>query len=229
MKILYILLLLLFCNISFAQELPEIPMKNGLVYYEFKHTLKNTSKCLSKYYKEANSKVGTKIMSVTTANKTLNDYHYIFSTGIMLKGIHAGRKGFEADCADTVSMGVPTFYFIIPTAKTILFPTVDFFTHLTKARIISHKITAQVEVVFINKNEYILKFKDFQYDITSAKNFQPATSEQIPLGEIYQEFLNTEKKTKYQIEFFNAVKYFINSSDEIYLKSLTELYQADEL
>jgi hypothetical protein len=33
MKILYILPLLLFCNISFGQELPEIPMKNDIIYY----------------------------------------------------------------------------------------------------------------------------------------------------------------------------------------------------
>jgi hypothetical protein len=230
MKILYILPLLLICKISLAQDIPEISMKNDLVYYEFKNTLKNSSKCLSQYYQEAYHKVGTKIVSVTTANKTFHEYVYFFNTGTMLKGLMRGTKNtLTAGCADTVAMGVPLFYFIIPPAKTILSPTAQIFTHLTKAKIISHKITAQVEVIFINKNEYILKFKDFQYDVTSMKSFQPGVTEQIPLGELYQEFLNTEKKTKYQIEIFNAVNYFVNSSNEIYLKSLTELYQADEL
>jgi hypothetical protein len=48
MKILYILPILLFCNISFAQELPVIPMKNDIIYYSFlsKHT--NQKNCLAK-------------------------------------------------------------------------------------------------------------------------------------------------------------------------------------
>ena len=48
MKTLYILPLLLFCNISFSQEMPEIPMKNSLIYYNLHNKHNNQKQCLAK-------------------------------------------------------------------------------------------------------------------------------------------------------------------------------------
>ena len=72
MKILYILPVLLFCKISLAQDIPEIPMKNDLVYYEFKHTLKNTGICISKYNFKAALKIPQKLTAkLSTINNGL--------------------------------------------------------------------------------------------------------------------------------------------------------------
>lgn len=226
MKILYILPLLLFCNITFAQELPVIPMKNGLVYYEFKHILTNEKNCISLYFEDANLKVGLKNQTVLTAKQVQLHYEYHFEVGERLK-----RNKVHAKCSDTLNTSLLGFGISIPITSSLLPQNFD--DKKSNGKIFGHGVSANVEVIFLNKNEYILKFKDFQYSyLTMSKNlntYGDITTVQIPLGELYQEFLNTEKKTKYQIEFFNAINYFINSSDEIYLKSLTELYQADEL
>lgn len=223
-----ILILIISTSIS-AQEIPEIKMKNDQVYYEFKHLLKNEKTCLSSFYVEANIKTLSKNASVKTANKSFSNYVYIFQTGGSLKGLMRGTKlTFKADCIDTVAMGGPTFSINILTEYKFLTPA-SALINLVKVKTFSHSITAMVEVIFISKNEYILKFKDFQYNIRTGRDFQSSVETQIPLGEVYKEFLNTEKKSKQAIEIFNAVNYFVNSSDEIYLKSLTECYKADEL
>ena len=46
----FTLLLIVFYNTLAAQELPEIPLKNGMAYYVFEHKLDNTKKCLSNYF-----------------------------------------------------------------------------------------------------------------------------------------------------------------------------------
>ena len=43
------IILLLSSSSIFAQNLPNIPIKNGMAYYSFEHKLDNTAKCLSSY------------------------------------------------------------------------------------------------------------------------------------------------------------------------------------
>lgn len=205
MKILYLLPILLFCNISFAQELPELSMKNGLVFYEFKHTLNNQKKCLSTYSTVVMASVINK-NGLFKKDEAYSGYVYSFFTGTY-SNRKKGKMGFlELNCSDTVAehiSGMPMFSLITRAFR--------------PGRVNEEKymVTAHVELIFINKNEYILKFKDFQSN--------------GPLGEMYENFINTEKKSKYLIRFFNDVNFFVEYSDEIFLKSITEAYQADEL
>ena len=204
MKIFYILPLLLFCNISFAQEVPELSMKNGLVFYEFKHTLNNQKKCLSTYSTVVMASVINKNL-LFKKDEAYNGYVYSFVTGT-----YSNRKGgfLELNCSDTVAehiSGMPMFTVITRAFRP------------SRVNEEQYMATAHVELIFINKNEYVLKFKDFQSNGNG------------PLGEIYENFINTEKKSKYLIRFFNDVNFFVKYSDEIFLKSITEAYQADEL
>jgi hypothetical protein len=222
MKILYILPVLLFCKISLAQDIPEIPMKNDLVYYELKNTLQNEKQCLSQYHTSAMGKVGVKKQAIDQNQKFFKDVHYdIFMMPFIGK--------LKPACKDTCTNGV--FMIMIPPTSSIISSTSLFglIRDLVKAKISEHNITASFEVIYLAKNEYILKFKDFQYNVTTMKANKIDRKEQIPLNELYNDLLNTEKKSKSQIEIFNAVNYFINASNEMFSKSLTELYRADEL
>jgi hypothetical protein len=220
MKILYILPLIVLSYISFAQETPEIPMKNDLVFYEFNQTLKNEKQCISQYGIATNLGLAPKVMSVMSANKTFNDYVYSF-------GASALNGKLKLNCTDTMQGMIQI---IIPPTKSIISSAsaVGLVRDLIKPKIIQHNVTAAVEVLFLSKNKYTLKFKNFQYNVTTMKGGKGIT-QQIPLGEFYQEFLKTDKKTKFQIEIFNAINYYVNSSNELLLESLTQLYQADEL
>lgn len=223
------IILLVSSSAIFAQEIPEIKMKNELVYYEFKHTLKNEKTCISKYYLDADLKTLYKNQSVKTAKKKFIDYVYIFWAGGQLKTPRRNPTDpFSAQCVDTVANMAPLFSIALLPDMPLLSPT-SALIYLIKVKTYAQSITAKVEVIFLSKTEYILKFKDFQYTIRTGRDFRSSVETQIPLGEVYKEFLNTEKKSKKAIEIFNAVNYFVNSSDEIYLKSLTECFQADEL
>ena len=226
MKILYILPILLFCKISLAQDIPVIPMKNDLVFYEFTHTLKNTRQCLSKYWFNTQLKVSTKVRAKQSTIKNFPGYSFSFS---MPNGLKRGGPHTLVNCQDTVvsDIGRPLFKKTIPVNQNLLSNNPLF--HILKAKLVSQEITALVEIVFVSKNEYILKFKDFQYNVMSSKSYQSPITEQVPLGEVYNNFLSIEKKSKDQIELFNALNLYLNSIDEIFLEALTELYQADEL
>jgi hypothetical protein len=206
MKILYILPILLFCNISFAQELPELSMKNGLVFYEFKHTLNNQKKCLSTYSTVVMASVMKK-NGLILKDESYNGYGYGFVPGNWSNRKGGYKAGYlELNCSDTVAehiSGMPMFSL----ATCVFRPG--------RKNAEQYTVTAHVELIFVNKNEYVLKFKDFQSN--------------GPLGEMYENFINTEKKSIYLTRFFNDVNFFVKYSDEIYLKSITEAYQADDL
>lgn len=218
MKLLYVICtfaLLVNCKNSFAQEAPQIPLKNGLVYYTFTNKLDNTKKCLSNYINvgDFTRKMNDKTKEMTDSkSKPLFDKNYFVTA-------NAGRsKGL---CIDTTYYGV--LVFSVPTK---IKPTRLY--NLSKKKLFSQIIEAKIEIVFLNKSEYTLKLKGFTYK-TRAGSIAKMENEEHPLGEMYKDFLADDKKSKDQINLYNDIDFIVNEINRIVKEIFVELYQVDEL
>jgi hypothetical protein len=227
MKILLFLpIFLTFSSLLKAQELPEIPLKNGMAYYVFQHKLDNSAKCLSSYFDAPGAlqlplyqKIGNLTNEYTIEAKK-NGKKGILNYS-MLQFVMNSRQLKTLKCNDTLKNGA-TSLDVILNGELLWRPA---FIELLRKKITRQNITANIGVVFISKNEYKLIIKDIQYSVYWMKGTQQGI-DIYKLGEYYEKADKTDKES---IKFFGFVDMIIKSADEIILKALTDTYQADEL
>jgi hypothetical protein len=208
MKSTILLITLLFCINTNAQEAPELPMKNGYVYYEFNHDLNNSKRCLSYYNSNETFAVNTlnKLMALGSELKDdPNAIDFQFFNGDVLLG-----------CSDTLS---GTFSLDLPEKLPL-----TVFGHMK-----SGIVTAKIDIFFINKNSYKVTFKGFtclllEYDGMTSEDY---TS--VDLETFYNTFISKSKKTKYEIEIFSLIDNAVKGVDKLILESFKKAYETDEL
>jgi hypothetical protein len=203
---------------AISQEVPEIPLKNGLVYYTFTNKLDNTKKCLSTYCSATKFTDFFQKMIAKTQELTTHKSKPLFGKNYTMTASVGQSKG---QCIDTTTSGL-----LILTVPTKIKPTRLY--NLGKKKLISQTIEAKIEIVFLSKTEYTLKIKGFTYK-TMAMNAAKVETEEHPLGEMYNDFLADDSKSKDQINLFKDVDLMVNEIDRIVKEVFTELYQVDEL
>lgn len=212
----YILFTLSFIMIQFseltAQDAPNIPMKNGMVYCVFENKMQNTKKCLAKYctFAEFNMKLTPKLGTIIKGNPALGTFYVM----------EIGTSGGKGQCNDTIA-GLFTTTIPVKLRPSTLHD-------LSKKKIFEQSLECKIEIVFKGLNEYSLKLKGFQYRAASTKNGELIIDE-YPLGTLYQDFLNNSNKTKEQIKFYQDLDVILNGLNKIVFESLKELYEVDEL
>lgn len=221
-KIIISVLILLLNFFLRAQDLPEIPIKNGKAYYSFDHKLNNTKKCLSLYFKfgsSENSTIQKKIFESTNQISTKKSSAY---KSIKFHLVPMFAK-YETNCTDTLiaSQG----FKIWKTGDILWRPAIIEFA---RKKIISSEINAQVEIIFINKSEYKLVFKDIKYKINWVKGVKNGV-DIFKIGELYEQTKSSGKIKKEDIKFFDNLNFFMKTADEIILNALIETYEVDEL
>jgi hypothetical protein len=214
-KILSVVVVAFQFSIFQAQELPEIPMKNGKVYYSFKHKLDNSKKCISKYYSnDFIIKLGQRLQAYSlklTGDKSNKEegVYMITLSGAPSPKINYG--GISLACKDT---SVSKYNFI-------KFPINN------KSKKPSKEISFTVETIFFDKNNYILNFKGFLLKEQYVKK-GTITIDEINLEDRYNEVLSNSEKSDIDIDFFNKLNEILNEIDNIY-KNVFELeYSTDE-
>lgn len=203
MKILFILPLLLFCKISLAQDIPEIPMKSDYVYYAFDHKIDNTKKCISFYNNDLTflTNMAQKTFSLSTeVTGNPNDIHFSNFSGGILK------------CTDTIS----TIAYIVLPEK---LPQTIFGDYK------SGFVSVKVDIILIDKNNYKITFKAFTCSLMGKDMNLTA----VDLEEFYSKFKENSKKTKYDIEVFTRIDNAVKGIDKLILESFKKAYQTDEL
>jgi hypothetical protein len=207
-------------NFSFSQELPEIPMKNGMAYYTFEHKLDNTKNCLSKYF------FGYPIY------KNTSDYANQFTTkssgiykSVILNIYFNGLIFNVPKCNDTLKI-IPGFT-LTKSGEIFWRPVI---IELLRKKTTGSEINAQIEIIFLSKTEYKLIFKGLQYKISWTQGIGNKNGIDIyNIGELYEKTKASGKITKSDIKFFENLNLYTKTVDEIILKALTELYKADDL
>lgn len=203
---------------TFAQELPEVPLKNGLSYYKFDHKLENTNnKCVSSYF--TNQTFYQKYMlyahQLLTQDKSYDKKGIDFSIGNLAE--------YKLNCTDTID--IPNVGFKLSGAIANWTPTV---IQLRKKKITGYQVMANIHVVFTSKNEYSLYIKNVNCTLIWAQGFNIGM-DIFDLGELYTQVKNSASISKKDIEFFEELNFFIQVTDEIILKSLTETINLDQL
>jgi hypothetical protein len=206
MKSTILLITLLFCINTNAQEAPELPMKNGYVYYAFNHDLNNSKRCLSYYHNEQ-----TFITNVTEK---------AFALSTQLENIDQTldvqfNEDVELNCSDTLTvsfnMGLPE-----------KLPITIFGQYKTGL------LTAKINIVFINKNAYKLTFKAFTCTFFNLSG-EDMDANSVDLETFYNTFISNTKKTKYEIAVFNLINNAVKGVDKLILESFKKAYETDEL
>jgi hypothetical protein len=221
---------LLFVNLiftAFAQELPEVPMKNGMAYYKFDHKLDNTANCLSMYFSRNNFKDQSRFLTNYTK---ITQYTQQFNSNLekpyknQMLQLNVLSDQLNLNCLDTMK-NVNGFTLNKP--MDILWrPLV---IEVIRKKVIIHKVTATVVVVFNSKNEYSVIFKDVNYTINWMQGLTNTGMDIYEVGEIYEKLKTSGKVTKDDVKFYEDLNYFFKSADDIILKSLKESYKVDEL
>ena len=202
-----------------AQELPELPMKNGMAYYTFEHKLDN-KECLAKYFNNPNplkTKVNNYCSQLNYQKKEIYKKTPTFEVDI--PWIHSSRT----KCLDTLKKQQG---FSLSSKGYI-----QWFTgiiELARKKILRSDIDAQIDIIFISETEYKLVFKDLTYHIYWAQGTKNGIDIHN-IGELYQKTKDSGKINKKDVKFFEDLNFYIKSADEIILKSLTETYKAAEL
>jgi hypothetical protein len=214
---------ILFANVLltfFAQELPDVPLKNGLAYYKFDHKLENTNnKCISSYF--LNSTLQQKIGQYgqqLTMNKT-NGYNH---NQIIIK-VYAKKNNIN--CNDTLVVQNNGFNLFKSGGEIDWRPAM---IELMRKKILNYDIKASIAIVFTSKNEYTVYIKNVNCNIYWSQGLKTGM-DIYDIGELYTQTKESGKITKKDIKFFEELNYFIKATDEIILKSLTETINLDQL
>ena len=201
MKNLTLLFVILVCSkVLFSQELPEVPLKNGMTYYTFEHKLDNQKKCISQYFSFGT----TEYMSM---NSTLHKYSNSKESESTIRLILISPNNTKPNCVDTLTYSNQSVMLVI---KNSLKP---------------YSIQGTIRIVFTSKSEYNLYIMNLKYNNIGAQN----KNELYGIGEIYLKIKERGKATKNEKRFFEELNNCIKRIDEIIFNSLTDTYQADEL
>jgi hypothetical protein len=203
MKITMLFVSLLSCINVFAQDVPELPIKNDYVYYVFDHKLDNTKKCISFYNNDPTfmTNIVQKTLSLSTeVTGKPNDIRFSSFSGEILK------------CTDTIS----TIAYIVLPEK---LPQTIFGDYK------SGFVTVKVDIILIDKNNYKITFKAFTCSLMGKDMNLTA----VDLEEFYSKFKENSKKTKYDIEVFTRIDNAVKGIDKLILESFKKAYQTDEL
>ena len=207
MKSTILLITLLLCINTNAQEVTELPMKNGYVYYEFNHDLQNSKRCLSYYTIDE-----TFITNVTQKTSALSSQLEINGDGIL--EVHF-NEDVVLNCSDTLTVAF----------------NMDFPEKLPITVFGHYKVgflTAKINIVFINKNTYKLNFKAFTCTFLDLSG-EDLDETSVDLETFYNTFNSNTKKTKYEIAVFNLVDSAVKGVDKLIHESFKKAYQTDEL
>lgn len=229
MKKILLNLIILSSTIVVAQEMPNIPLKNEFAYYTFEHKLDNTAKCISSYFDAPPpkqlafyEKLGGKTGEFVANSKKLGKQGIL---GYFLFGMSANIREYHSlNCNDTLMSKTMNFQVSLNGEYKMNLGGFELF----RKKLVEQSLTANINIVFINKNEYKLIIKDIVYGGMWLKLGSPM-GESYKFGELYTKAKESESIDKETIKFFSFMDMLIKKADQLILEALTDTYMVDEL
>lgn len=197
----FFLVTVFFSHFIGAQELPEVPIKNGMTFYEFHHKLDNKRKCLSEYFRFLTTEFQTLNSLI---NKYINSYNDSESKIILVLISPTNQK---PKCNDTITYSNQSLTLA-----------------LKKNSIKPFATQGTIKIVFLSKNEYKLNILNLSFLFDSHDENDPRG-----IADIYLKIKDGGKPSKKEIRFFEEINSITERIDNVILKALTETYQVDEL
>jgi hypothetical protein len=218
-------------KILFSQKLPELPMKNGFIFFDTTISV-DSKKCLLNYiiphstFREKISHLSDSI-EIARYKKYLKGNTRVFrihNTDIKSKCNCDRRK-----CIDTASFGLTVNY---PLHKTIRSTGQLMLRELKQLfgvkEELSNGFKCQVFIYCSEKKEYRIVFKGFEYSTAFIKDGK-IMGELIPLDDLYVKTKEEGLFNQDQINFYNDIKYIVNEVISNYNSCLIRSIKIDEL
>lgn len=207
-------------------KLPDMPLKEGLIYYQFKDTL-NNKKCLKSYFKVNYGEINSKIAAKIHEEEKLR-YQYVKKTDSKLILMHIPTKIYNSSlkmqtCADTFNKG--NLYILFPEKLNYFdFTPLGILINAGKKRIEYMAVKSNIEVVFFSNNIFEVRYKSFTIE-TKFRNGEEST---IELSDLYQISKKQENLKKEDIVLFEEIDFWVKRSHEIMNKSLEQVFKYDD-
>jgi hypothetical protein len=199
-KNIFALIILVFSQFIFGQELPEVPIKNGMTFYEFHHKLDNKRKCLSEYFRFLSTEFQTLNNLISKSINSYNDSESKISL-ILISPTNQKPK-----CIDTITYTNQSLTLVLKNSPK------PFATQGT------------IRIIFLSKNEYKLNIVNLSFLFDSNNENDPRG-----IADIYLKIKEGGKPTKKELRFFEQINYLTERIDKVILNALSETYRVDEL
>ena len=131
------------------------------------------------------------------------------ASGITLILIPVNKPSIK--CVDTISYSNQSLQFVMENSVSLK----------------PYMLQGTIRIVFTSKNQYTLQILNLKYN--SLYSQKSDKNELFGIGEIYERIEQRGKATKKEIKFFNEINLIAEKIDEIVLKSVSEVYRADDL
>ena len=215
-------LLIFFCSINVISQqlnLPELPMKDGKIYYVFNNALENKKQCLKIYHNMAVNKVSASVQQkLIGRNNERHDNTLAILFGSIDKNSNLSSPMNK--CVDTIESGY--FIFTIPKDYSFFDKSIMGLTfNVSKSRAIVSQIVAEPYFVYTSQNEYELKFRKFTLNQTPNPS--------IDLSEYYNELKKKPNLTKNDIQIFTELNQIMVLINEAFSECLKFEYENEEL
>jgi hypothetical protein len=238
---------LLFCAnlllglFTFSQNLPEIPLKEDMIYYSIEQKLsKGSKKCLINYIKSNNNfnfggSVKMFVDSMNTvrfpyANKNKKKYGLFEISGV---SFNETSKRSAKSCGDTLELKIHHVSF---PKKKVFLPDSYFFNTI---RNIKKRLNPQnsenlasfsfmMYIYFVDKENYSIAFKGFEYTVGRYENGQPIRTTE-PMETLYKEYSSKKELTGDEIQYFTDVDFIVHSFARMFVSNLNYSIKASDL
>jgi hypothetical protein len=220
----YLLTIFLSSNLLSQQiSLPDLPTKDGKIYYVFKTTLDNEKKCIKEYHPLATEKFTDKVKQQMKGRyDKIYDNESLVYFGASDK-VH-NYNGPKNSCIDTLETGI--FFFLIPkTFNYFDFTVLGLVSNLSKPKVMFSQITAEPFLIFNSKNQYELRFRKFLLKLT----LMDGSTTDLDLSQYYNELKNKEKLTKKDVQLFIDLNEILELTNKVYSDCLKFEYENEEL
>lgn len=220
----YLLALFLSSNLLSQQiSLPDLPTRDGKIYYVFKTTLDNEKKCIKEYHPLTTSKFADRIKQQMKGryDKIYDNQNLVLFSAFDKVYINNSLKN---SCIDTLETGL--FFFIIPKTFNYLDYTVlGLVSNLSKPKVLTSQITAEPYLIFNSKNEYELRFRKFMLKLT----LMDGSTNDLDLSQYYNELKNKVKLSKNDVQLFLELNEILELTNKVYSECLKFEYENEEL
>lgn len=241
MKTIFFSIVVLFTLQATGQSLPDLPMKEDMIFYSFTRNTKEAKNCLWTYYISKSNTFYDNLQKFKDSlffarfQKTKNQkYGFKFeqSGGNSRHSLAGQPESAEKDCLKQAGSIFKVTYPDQRPGIAIAFMDSRIANNIKQMANVKQEISNgfefELDIFFKNKKDFTITFRGFKY-ISFYEQKGVRLHEEIPLEDIYNQLKNSPKITKEQAAFFNDVDFFVKSIERLVLKGLNYAVKTDDL
>lgn len=217
----------------FSQQLPEVPLKDGYIFYEVKGQVNNKKKCLAEsriaaitFYRHKNrlEKLNDRLQK--SVPELLDQKKENFHIGINFEdeGKYSDERRKIINCIDSAEVTLGYWY----NEKNINY----FDRHLIgvllgtgKKKVSNVIIEARLKINFTSFNEYTINIRKFTMEV----NFRDGNNQMQDFSKYYLEVKKKSKINKKEIKLFEDLNLIVNHLNKVILEKMNDEIQYLEM